>query len=192
MSEPATDLPHLALPASLEVPSSAAPSLLEDEVLELFDLYRARIFRYVLSFGLSAQDSEDIAQEVFLSLCRHLQLERSRSNLRGWIFRVAHNLALKRRTGNQRHGETVEFDEGVIAMGQNPDPTPEQHLAFRQRQAHLLAVVHALPEEDQHCLRLRAEGLKYREISSVLGMSLGAVSNSLTRALARLERADRG
>jgi RNA polymerase sigma-70 factor (ECF subfamily) len=54
----------------------------------------------------------------------------------------------------------------------------------------LLAVVHALPELDQGCLRLRAEGLRYREIASVLGMSLGAVSISLTRSLARLIRAD--
>ena len=47
------------------------------------------------------------------------------------------------------------------------------------------------PNHDQHCLRLRAEGLRYREIAEVLGMSLGAVSISLTRSLARLERADR-
>ena len=55
----------------------------------------------------------------------------------------------------------------------------------------LRAVLRALPEPDQHCLRLRAEGLRYREIAEVLGMSLGAVSISLTRSLARLERADR-
>ena len=38
----------------------------------------------------------------------------------------------------------------------------------------LMAVVHALPEADQGCLRLRAEGLRYREIAAVLGMSLGS------------------
>jgi RNA polymerase sigma-70 factor (ECF subfamily) len=54
----------------------------------------------------------------------------------------------------------------------------------------LQAVVRALPENDQHCLRLRSEGLRYREIATVLGMSLGAVSISLTRSLARLVRAD--
>jgi RNA polymerase sigma-70 factor (ECF subfamily) len=54
----------------------------------------------------------------------------------------------------------------------------------------LLAVVDALPDDDQSCLRLRAEGLRYREIAAVLNMSLGAVSISLTRSLARLMRAD--
>jgi RNA polymerase sigma-70 factor, ECF subfamily len=51
-------------------------------------------------------------------------------------------------------------------------------------------VLQALPERDRCCLGLRLEGLRYREIGQVLGMSLGAVSISLTRSLARLMRAN--
>lgn len=54
----------------------------------------------------------------------------------------------------------------------------------------LLAVVRALPELDQWCLSLRAEGLRYREIAGVLGISLGAVANSLEKSLFRLTRAE--
>jgi RNA polymerase sigma-70 factor (ECF subfamily) len=39
---------------------------------------------------------------------------------------------------------------------------------------------------------MRAEGLRYREIATVLGISLGSVSVFLTRSLAKLIRADRG
>jgi RNA polymerase sigma-70 factor, ECF subfamily len=39
---------------------------------------------------------------------------------------------------------------------------------------------------------LRAEGLRYREIAQILGISLGSVSTFLTRSLAKLFRADRG
>jgi len=52
-------------------------------------------------------------------------------------------------------------------------------------------VVQALPSNDQACLRLRAEGLRYREIAEIVGISLGSVSNSLARSLERLERMDR-
>jgi len=65
-------------------------------------------------------------------------------------------------------------------------------MASGQRQNRLFSVLRALPEQDQRCLYLRAEGLRYREIAGVLKMSLGAVSISLTRSLARLERADIG
>jgi RNA polymerase sigma-70 factor (ECF subfamily) len=67
---------------------------------------------------------------------------------------------------------------------------PEERLISNQRQGRLLAVVSALPEQDRLCFRLRAEGLRYREIAEVLGISLGSVSVSLTRSLARLMRAD--
>ncbi len=68
---------------------------------------------------------------------------------------------------------------------------PEQQAASRQRSLRLLAVVRALPEQDRRCLYLRAEGLRYRQIVNVLGMSLGAVAQSLERSLERLSRADR-
>ena len=75
---------------------------LEEEVVALFDQLRKPMLRYLASFGLAIQDREEIVQEVFLSLFRHLREGKSRANLRGWLFRVAHNLALKRRTQARR------------------------------------------------------------------------------------------
>ena len=170
-------------------------SELEVEVISLFDENRVRLLSYVRAFGLSGHDGEEIVQEVFLSLFRHLQLGKSRRNLRSWLFRVAHNLALKRRQANQRcypwssqRGEAQETAD--VPESLDPAPNPEQQVLLTQRQQRLLSVVDALGEQDQLCFRLRAEGLRYREIAHVLGMSLGSVSQSLTRSLARLMRAD--
>jgi RNA polymerase sigma-70 factor (ECF subfamily) len=68
----------------------------------------------------------------------------------------------------------------------------EQQMMFRQSQFQLRAIFAVLPEQDQRCLHLRAEGLKYREIAQILGISLGAVSISLTRSIARMTRANGG
>ena len=170
----------------------AKPSEIERLVMGLFEEFRNSLLRYSLSFGLSVHDGEEVTQDVFLALFRHLQMRRSRKNLRGWIFRVAHNMALKRRYANQRFCDPEI--SGLTMAEQKPDPSlnPEDEACFRQRRCHLLAVVEVLPEQDRYCLRLRAEGLRYREIASVLGISLGAVSLSLTRSLARLMRADGG
>jgi RNA polymerase sigma-70 factor (ECF subfamily) len=121
-----------------------------------------------------------------------LRLGKPKDNLRGWVFRVAHNLALKARMSERTRPDRVELDEAVAAEQVDPQPNPEQQLASGQRQTRLMATVRALPERDQHCLHLRAEGLRYREIAEILDMSLGAVSISLSRSLARLARADRG
>jgi RNA polymerase sigma-70 factor (ECF subfamily) len=72
----------------------------------------------------------------------------------------------------------------------DPSPDPEAQLAMRERRQRLAWVVRSLPERDRRCLALRAEGLAYRDIAAVLGVSLGTVAKLLTRAMARLARAD--
>ncbi len=159
----------------------------------MFEELRDRLLRYLLVLGLSAHDGEEIIQESFLLLFQHLQRGKSRQNLRGWMFRVARNMALKQRAANQlRLRRIVEFDETLPEQHVDRNPNPEEQLRSRQRQARLLAVVGALPEQDQSCLWLRAEGLRYREIAQVLGISLGSVAASLARSLAKLGRADGG
>jgi RNA polymerase sigma-70 factor (ECF subfamily) len=169
---------------------AAKASRIEKEIMELFDEFRCPLLRYSLSLGLPIHDAEEVIQEVFLALLRHLHLGRSRKHLRGWLFRVTHNLALKQRLENQTLLQRTAGEASVADEHADPAPGPEEQLSASQRRYRLQAVVQALPENDQHCLRLRAEGLRYREIAKVLGMSLGAVSISLTRSLARLVRAD--
>jgi RNA polymerase sigma-70 factor (ECF subfamily) len=171
-------------PSNTETERSGRASRLAEEVTALFDELRNPLLRYVLSFGLSPQDGEEIIQEVFLSLFRHLKDGKPRNNLRGWAFRVAHNLGLKRRQANRK---TVGYAAEVQL---DPEPDPEEQLSNRQRQERLLAMVGALPEGDRRCLYLRAEGLRYREIAEVLEISLGAVALSLGRSLKRLSRID--
>jgi RNA polymerase sigma-70 factor (ECF subfamily) len=159
------------------------PTVDELQVIHLFDELRPRLLRYLLGFGLPTQDAEEVIQEVFLALFQHLQRGKSRQNLRGWIFRVGHNLGLKRRMATTR--------EIVLESGR-PDPAenPEERLLNSQRHQRLQAVLRALPEQDQCCIFLRAEGLRYRDIAEVLDISLASVAASLTRSLARLSRAD--
>jgi RNA polymerase sigma-70 factor, ECF subfamily len=164
---------------------AASPSAIEQEVVDLFDAFRDPLLRYLASFGLSRPDAEEVVQEVFLSLFRHLRLEKSRANLRGWLFRVAHNLALKRRLKNLRANED---SSGGAELLIDPAPDPEALAVHRQTRRRLRAVVDALPEQDRRCLALRAEGLRYREIAGILEMSLGAVSISVARSLARIAR----
>jgi len=187
---PTNSATSLILPQTADA-QSAASSALEWEVLALFDALSGRLLRYAASFGLSVHDGEDVIQEAFLALFRHLQQERARENLQGWLFRVTHNLALKRRMLNQSVQRLAESADSIASEYRDPAPGPDEHLLFGERQAMLLSVLKALPETDQCCLRLRAEGLRYREISKVLGISLGSVAASLARSLARLERTDK-
>lgn len=98
-------------------------------------------------------------QEVFLPLFRHLNLGRSRENLRGWLFRVANNLALKRRQASKRALDRNLQLEMDVTLKIDSEPSPEQQILFEQRQAQLLAAFQCLSEQDRCCLRLGAEGI---------------------------------
>jgi len=187
-AELAYELPLLASSPEIET----AGVEIEREVMRLFEQYRGSLLRYAVSSGVPVADAEEIVQEVFLSLFQHLHLGRPRQNLRGWIFRVAHNLTLKRRHANKRLPAATEEEAGMAAQQLDPEPNPEDACSAAQRQQRLLAVVQALPRVDQSCLLMRAEGLRYREIARALGISLGSVSISLARSLDKLVRADRG
>ena len=190
-SQKLQDVIELTFPATLVADAPAAPVSVQDEVLALFDECGPGVRRYVASFNLGGAATEDIVQDVFLALFRHLSLGRPTTNLQGWLFQVAHNLALKQRQRTVKRGLIegawdAAFADHVLDNGLNP----EERLAERQRQRHLVGVLRLLPERDQRCISLRAEGLCYRDIAKTLGVSLGSVAKSVVRAIGRLAAAD--
>ena len=161
-------------------------------VMSLFDELNLQLLRYAMSFGLPVHDAEDVLQEVFLALFRHLSAARSRENLHGWAFRTTHHLALKRRASIQVEQRRLHVPEKSKDIAQYSDGAPgqEEGLLFSERQRRLHSVVRALPQKDQLCLQLRAEGFRYREIASRIGVSLGSVASSLARSFQKLQRMD--
>jgi RNA polymerase sigma-70 factor (ECF subfamily) len=184
--KPALELP---LPAVLS-DRAAQLDAAQRDVLSLYDEHALPLLRYARSFGLSDEAAEDVVQDVFAALFRHLVLDRPRHNLAGWLFRVTRNLSLKqrRRAGASTAGR---FTSLVHERLVDPADTPEERMAFDQRSHRLRSVVRALTPRDRQCLYLRSEGLSYRQIARALGMSLGGVAKSLARALGRLASADR-
>src|SRR5437016_2377500 len=108
------------LPAVLEA-AERRRSPLESEVTGLFEQLRQPLFRYLLSIGLAVQDCEEVIQEIFLALFRHLQKGKSRENLRGWVFRVGHNLGLRRRRQNGRDSCGHESAFEIADASPNPE-----------------------------------------------------------------------
>ena len=165
----------------------ASRSPLRRASAQAFDECSPGLRRYAVP-SADSEVTEDVVQEVFLQLFRHLRWA-GRANLHGWIFRRPQP-ALKQREG----GETSPMEAGRHAVDRVTDPAanPEQQLVDDRRTRRLRAVVLALPERDRQCLFLRAEGLRYREIAKILDVSLGAVAKSLTRTMTRLTNVDEG
>lgn len=148
----------------------------------LFEQQRLSVCRYLTSLGLRPQVASEIAQESFLRLYRHLRSKGRSENLRGWVFRVAHNLAMNELRRAAANGEIL-LDEADRARD------PEQVLLQKERMHRIRDTIRMLPRRQQECLHLRAEGLRYREIAQVLGIGVSSVAESVQRALGALTRA---
>ena len=61
------------------------------EVLRLFGLHGAALYRFTRAALRDASEAEDVVQETFLKLLQHLRDEGDRSNLKSWLFTVAAN-----------------------------------------------------------------------------------------------------
>src|SRR6516162_11778359 len=81
------------------------------EVTSLYRELREPLLRYLVCLGLSRDEAQDVVQDTFLSLHRHLASGGSQENIRGWVFRVAHNQARNRQGSyHRRFGEPLDFE----------------------------------------------------------------------------------
>jgi RNA polymerase sigma-70 factor (ECF subfamily) len=169
---------------------SAAPSSAHDAVLQLFDACAPALRRYVCSCGLDADAADDVVQETFLALFRHLRGGGADHNLRGWLMRVSYRLALKQRRRLARRQQVEMACEAPPAERVvDPAEGPDGLLVATERQRRLQSVLQALPARDRQCLLLRAEGMPYRRIGETLGISLGSVAKSIAHGMTRLSNA---
>ncbi len=148
-----------------------------------FDELRVPVYRYLICNGLGPADAEEIVQDTFLRLYRHLSRQGSRPNLRGWIFEVARNAARDRRK-SARWQRTVALDPGAEVA--DPGAGPEDQAMREERGRRLAAAIEKLSSQQRECILLRISGLRYREIAEVLGINVASAGELVARATARL------
>lgn len=158
-----------------------------EEALRCFDQWRDTLRRYLMCAGARPEDADDAVQETFLRLYQHLARGGDRSNLGGWIFRVARNYVRDEKKSARNH-RTVAWDDVLkIESGPaDPDRTPECRALDAERSRRLRDAIARLPEHQRECMLLRASGLRYREIAAVLGINTSSVGAAVSRATARL------
>jgi len=164
-----------------------AGKALQDEVAQLFLEARDDVYRYLLSLGLFPPQAQEGAQEAFLRLYATLKKGEKIQNQRAWIFRVAHNLGLKIRA---RQASQAPFDADLESHIASSELSPERTLLDRERDLRFHHAIQGLSEQQQRCLFLRLEGLRYPEIAEVLGISTSAVGEFLRRAISRLKKGE--
>ena len=159
---------------------------LQDDVEQIYSQTRAAICAYIRCLGVTDAQAQEVTQEVYLLLYQTMRKGKEVLNLRAWLFRVAHNLSLRVRS-REKAFRSVDPDwERFTSLTVE---SPERAMLDREKMRKVQSALETLSPQQRNCLYLRAEGLRYREIAEVMGISLSTVNEFLRRAIARLAEA---
>lgn len=157
---------------------------------ELVDRYQKRLLNFVYRTIGDRERAEDLVQEVFIRVHRHLHRFDQSKKFSTWIYTIASNLA-KNELRNRSRSPLVLFQ--TIKKNWEADHRPlqfeDRHQRpddlFRKRHLRDLVqwAVRQLPEHHRVVFVLRElEGKTYEEIAEITGCNLGTVKSRLNRA----------
>jgi RNA polymerase sigma factor (sigma-70 family) len=132
------------------------------------------VYRFLVA-AVGRSDADDCFQETFLSALRAYPRLRDGSNLRGWLFTIAHRKAMDTHRRRRRFAD--------------PAGQPEPATAPPRAQREIWDEVRRLPPRQRAAVLLRYQGdLSHREIAEVLGGSEEAARQNVHEGLKRLRR----
>lgn len=160
----------------------------------LMGSYASRVHRLAHGITRNREDSEEVAQDVFLTLFRKIWTFEGRAMLGSWIYRVTANAALIKRRRKRsdvevpleahlpafRHDGRREGDRAWLEADWSR--TPEEELLSIEMRTLLNRTIDDLPERYRTVVVLRdVEGLSNREVAQIVGESVASVKSRLHR-----------
>ncbi len=157
---------------------------------ELFERYQDRLVHFITRKTGDADRAQDLVQEAFIRVTRHLHRFDTTKKFSTWVYTIASNLS-KNELRNRSRSPLVLFQR--LTSNWDEDHRPIQFEdgsmrpddMYRKRFLRRLVedTVQELPEHHRLVFRLRElEGKSYEEIAEITGVNLGTVKSRLHRA----------
>ena len=152
----------------------------------LFERYHSRLLAFCRHMLRSAEDAEDVLQEVFVKAHAAMLADERPINVRPWLYRISRNRCLNHLRRPVPEGQ----DSMDVMVGEGGVTTAEQ-VQKREDFRALVADVQDLPETQRTALLLREiEALSYEEIAETMDTTIPAVKSLLVRARDLARRGD--
>jgi RNA polymerase sigma-70 factor (ECF subfamily) len=150
-------------------------------------LYQQKVFLLAFSVLRNREDALDVVQETFMRLYQKLDRYEKEGNFQAWLLQIAKNLSIdfyRKHYGRRREMESdrtvEELPLAAEDHGSNPESSDLRHLLSRS--------VERLAERQRLIFELKHfNGLEYREIAEVLGISVGTVKSLHFKAVRNLK-----
>ncbi|MBD0372391.1 MAG: sigma-70 family RNA polymerase sigma factor [Pyrinomonadaceae bacterium] len=158
--------------------------------------FERRVYSLALFYTRNHGDAEDLSQEVWLKVYRHLESFRGESSFYTWLRQITVNTFLNHRRSSIRHVggepqplrlveiESVDYEDTVrLARGASMEDDLHRKMMVERVEA---ALTELTPQQRLIFILKHNEGMTYEEISAALNCSTGTIKKSLFRAVQKL------
>jgi len=137
--------------------------------------YKAMIFKIVRAYALNPMDRDDLFQDIMIQVWRSIPTFRNESSPSTWIYRISLNTSIKWIQRERKHSELNESHDNIKhVLMESPVPMDE-------RLAWLYKEIYTLNEIDRCITILMLDGLSYKEMASILGITESNVGVKINR-----------
>jgi RNA polymerase sigma-70 factor (ECF subfamily) len=160
----------------------------------LYDRHARPLINFFYRMCYDRAMAEDLTQDTFLKLLRHRGKYRPEATFKTFLYTVARNLWIDRQRSRKAAPKAVSTEVRVqeegVSLGEllagAPD-SPVDRLASHEAAEIVKRALEDLPEPQRLVFVMaEAQGLKYREISAILGVPIGTVKSRMNAAVSRL------
>lgn len=148
-----------------------------DAFAKIVACYQEPIIRYLYRLTGDHGVAQDLAQETFLNAYRGILKSDTAISVKPWLYRIATNNARQ----YHRRRRLVSF---VPLTRLRKDGAPSNHVSADNVEQHIIVqdILLRIPYDQRQCMILHfVEGLKYREIAEIIGLSEDAVRMRVAR-----------
>jgi len=147
---------------------------------ELFQRHKQPLQRLCSAYLNSAPEVEDLFKEIMSNVWSALPKFRGEAQMGTWVYRIAVNTALL-------HRRKQRPSEALIEVA-DPAADAHQNLEAEQRLAALRRAIAVLPGQERLVITLLLEGLSYKEIAEVTGLTVNYVGVKISRIKQAIEQ----
>ena len=159
----------------------------EERFSQIVHTHQRGVYRLAFQLTGHHQDAEDLAQDVFIKVHRHLETYREEASIKTWIDRIVVNTYLNKRRKKALLFMKLrdDFDQTLHTNQGDPVTHASSNVLRRRIEA---ALSHLSPKERSAFALRHYQEYSVKEVAHAMDVAEGTVKSLLFRAVKKLRK----
>jgi RNA polymerase sigma factor (sigma-70 family) len=144
---------------------------------KIYEMYGSEMMSLCLRYSKNREEAEEVLQDGFLQMYKCIGQFKNKGSFEGWLRKIMINCALQRYRGKSNQNYLISLNEEHQFLA------TEYDLADKLNEKELIRLIQTLSPAYRMVFNLYVfEGMKHREIASLLNISVGTSKSNLSDA----------